>query len=258
MGCDVLQFFAGNPRGWQQKVYSAEEGEKFQAACREQKIIPFIHMLYLTSYGTTNTELRRKSIDGLGKMLVTADTLGCVGVITHLGSHNGEGFAGRVQALADGLVEAIEQSGEGKSFAILENSAGAGGNMGNSFEELADIYQRTGRHPRVKFCLDTAHLLGSGIEFRDKKSCDAMLARFDELIGLDNLAAMHLNDSRFDLGSRKDRHDNIGDGFVGAEGFAALINHPKLKNLPGIIEVPGLDNKGPDKPNIDRLKKIAG
>ncbi|HSX28881.1 MAG TPA: deoxyribonuclease IV [Candidatus Saccharimonadales bacterium] len=257
MGCEVVQFFAGSPRTWKQKVYTVEEGEQFFAACTANNITPFIHMLYLTSYGTTNKELRQKSIDGLGKMLITADTLGCVGVITHLGSHNGDGAESRVQAMADGLVEAITQSGEGKSFAILENSAGAGGNMGNSLEELADIYERTGRHPRIKFCLDTAHLIGSGIEFRTPEALEALLTKFDTLIGLQNLVAFHLNDSKADLGSRKDRHENIGLGFVGDAGFKPLLTHPKLKDIAGIAEVPGLDNKGPDKPNLDRLKKIA-
>jgi len=257
IGCDCVQFFAGNPRGWQQKVYSSEEGETFKTACKDERIIPFIHMLYLTSYGTTDEALRNKSIDGLGKMLITADTLGCVGVVTHLGSHKGAGFETRVQALADGLLEAIKISGDASSYAILENSAGAGGNMGNSFEELREIYEHTGRHPRIKFCLDTAHMFTSGYDFRTKAGCDKMLADFDRLIGLEQLVVMHLNDSKADFDTHRDRHENIGDGYIGRDGFKAILTNPKLKEMPGILEVPGLDGHGPDKANLDRLKAIA-
>lgn len=256
MGCDVVQFFAGSPRTWRQKNYSPEEGEEFFAACTANNITPFIHMLYLTSYGTPDEVLRRKSIDGYGAMLKTADTLGCVGVVTHLGSHKGEGFDACVQRLADGIVESLELAGDGTSFAILENSAGAGSVMGNSIEELARIYELTGKHPRIKFCLDTAHLLAAGIDFRTPATCEALLNKFDQLIGLENLVVFHLNDSKIDFGGRRDRHENIGDGFVGTEGFSALIHHPKLLETPGILEVPGLDGKGPDKANVDRLKNI--
>ncbi|HEV2413076.1 MAG TPA: deoxyribonuclease IV [Candidatus Saccharimonadales bacterium] len=257
IGCDAVQFFAGNPRGWQQKVYTKEEGERFQAACKEQNMIPFIHMLYLTSYGTTDEALRRKSIDGLGNMLTTGTTLGCIGVVTHLGSHKGDGFDSRVQALADGLLEAVEIDKGGSCYAVLENSAGAGGNMGNSFEELAEIFKRTGRHPRIKFCLDTAHMFTSGIDFRTKAGCDKMLDDFDRLIGLEHLVVMHINDSKADFDTHRDRHENIGDGYIGRDGFKAILTHPKLKTIPGILEVPGLEGKGPDKANLDRLRAIV-
>lgn len=258
MGARVVQIFAGNPRGWRQTVYSKEQGERFRAACREHGIDTlFIHMLYLTSYGTTDDALRQRSIDTLGEMLKTADLLGARGVITHLGSHKGDGFAARVQSVADGILEAIKKSDGAKALTVLENSAGAGGTMGNSLEELAEIHRRAGQHPNIKFCIDTAHLLTSGIEFRTPEACTAMLDRIDATIGLKNVVAMHLNDSKADLNSHRDRHENIGDGFIGNDGFRALLNQPRLQSMPGILEVPGLDNKGPDKGNLDRLMALT-
>lgn len=256
MGAKVVQIFAGNPRSFQVKEFSKEEGERFKKACQEYGMDCYIHMSYLTSYGSPDESLRRRSIDSYSLMLKNAETLGCVGVVTHLGSHKGAGFSTRVDELADGLVEAISDSGS-STLAIIENSAGQGGVMGNSLGELAEIYEKTNRHNRIKFCLDTAHLLGAGIDFRTSDSLEELLETFDQLIGLNNLVLFHLNDSKADLGERKDRHENIGDGFVGTEGFKPLLNHPRLKNMPGILEVPGLDNKGPDKANIDRLIKLT-
>lgn len=255
MGADAVQIFACNPRGFQVKTYEDHEGERFKAACEEFTVIPYIHMSYITSYGTTDETLRNRSIGSFASMLKVADTLGCAGVVTHLGSHKGAGFEARVQSLADGLVEAIQKKGA-QTQVLLENSAGQGGTMGNSLEELAEIYEKTGRHPQIKFCLDTAHLLGAGIEFRTQETLDAMLQKFDSLIGLDNLALLHVNDSKVDLGERKDRHENIGDGYVGLDGFRSIVNHPLLSEVPGILEVPGLDGKGPDAENLNRLKQL--
>ena len=258
MGARIVQIFAGNPRGWKQTVYSKEQGERFQATCREHHIeAVFIHMLYLASYGTTDEPLRQRSIDTYGQMLKTADLLGARGVVTHLGSHKGAGFESRVQSVADGILGAVEKSEGAKAYAILENSAGAGGNIGNSLEELGEIHRRTAHHSTVKFCIDTAHLLTSGIDFRTPETCKAMLERVDATIGLKNVVVMHLNDSKADLASRRDRHENIGDGFIGKDGFRVLLNQPKLAQMPGILEVPGLDNKGPDKANLDRLYALT-
>jgi deoxyribonuclease-4 len=256
MGADIVQIFAGNPRGWKQTSYTDEEAAEWRSLIKEYNLKPYIHMLYLTSYGSPDDTLRQKSIDAYAQMLQTADQLGIIGVVTHLGSHKGEGFVSRVQSLADGLVEAIETA-NASAYAILENSAGQGGVMGNSLEELAEIYNRAGKPDQMRFCLDTAHLMGAGIEFRDQASCDKLLDTFDQLIGLDKLEVLHINDSKVDLGEKKDRHENIGDGFVGNDGFKALLNHPRLRTTPSVLEVPGLDGRGPDKANLDRLQALT-
>ena len=253
-GGDVVQFFAGSPRTWQAKTYSPQEGTDFQAATKAAELdASFIHMSYLVSYGSSNPDLRQKSITAYRQALKNGDQLGVVGVVTHLGSHKGEGFSTRVKSLGEGLLEAMEGS---QCYAILENSAGAGDNMGNSLEELRDIIKATDNHPRVKVCIDTCHALTAGYELRTKAGLDKFLGDFDKLIGLDRLVVMHLNDSKFDISAHRDRHENIGDGFIGNDGFRVILNHPKLKDLPGVLEVPGLDGKGPDKANVDRLRKL--
>lgn len=256
MGAECIQIFASNPRGWRQSTYTKEQADNFRAACAKSGIGPnLIHMIYLVSYGTADDAIREKSIIALHQMMQNADLLGIMGVVTHLGSHKGLGLDQALERLCSGITTALEGSSE--SFLLLENSAGAGGNIGNSFEELAKIIEGTGNHPRIKVCLDTAHLLGSGYDIRTEDGVNKVLSEFDEKVGLSRLAALHLNDSKADLGSRVDRHENIGDGFIGLDGFSAIVNHPSLKDIPGYLEVPGLDGKGPDAENIARLLKLA-
>ena len=257
MGAEVMQIFASNPRGWRPTHYTADQAAKFRSACADSKINPvFIHMIYLASYGTPDDDLRGKSIQALDQTMQNADLLGVKGVITHLGSHKGLGLDQALKRLADALHEALAQSRD--SWLVLENSAGAGGNIGNSLEELAQILDAMQGHPRLKVCVDTAHALTSGYEIRTPDGLDKFLADFDRLIGLDRLVAMHLNDPKADIGSHVDRHENIGHGYIGEAGFRVILNHPKLADMPGILEVPGMDGKsGPDQPNLDRLKELT-
>lgn len=256
MGADCIQIFASNPRGWRPTFYTEEQAASFKAGCIEAGISPvLIHMIYLVSYGAPSDDLRDKSIAALTQTLSNADQLGVLGVVTHLGSHKGLGLEQALKRLCSGISQALRGSQD--SLVLLENSAGAGGNIGNSLEELAAIIEGMDFHPRVKICLDTAHLLGSGYDIRSRKGLDDFLKKFDTLIGLDRLAAFHLNDSKADLGSHIDRHENIGDGFIGLDGFKLLVNHPKLADIPGFMEVPGLDGKGPDAANLERLRALV-
>jgi deoxyribonuclease-4 len=256
MGADTIQIFASNPRGWRQTIYDAKKAQAFQDACKQAEINPvFIHMIYLVSYGTPDDELRGKSVTALHQMLQTAESLGVKGVVTHMGSHKGAGFAQSLPRTVKSLTAALEDSSE--SYLILENSAGAGGNIGNSLDELAAIIDGLDKHPRLKICLDTCHLLASGYEIRTPDGLEKTLDEFDQKIGLDRLVVMHLNDSKGDLGSNLDRHENIGDGFIGNVGFKVILNHPALKDVSGVLEVPGLDDKGPDAANLERLRKLT-
>lgn len=254
MGAEVLQIFAGSPRTWRQANYSEEKTTGFRDAAKEQGIETFIHMLYLVAYGSANEELREKSITAMTDMLATADKLGVTGVVTHMGSSSGQDEDVALKRVAEALNQTFAKSSD--SYLILENCAGSGNVIGDTFEELAKIYTYMGKPKRVKFCLDTCHLLASGYEIRDEKSWNKVLNDFDKLLGLENLVCMHLNDSKFQINEKKDRHENIGDGFIGKEGFRAIVNHPALKDIPGMMEVPGLDGDGPDKANLDRLKAL--
>lgn len=257
MGAETIQIFASNPRGWKPTVYSAEQGRALQAAAKDAAIDPvWLHMIYLVSYGTENEEQRQKSIEAMSAMLATADTLGAKGVVTHMGSHKGAGLDQALERITDSYTRILDV--DGNSLLILENSAGAGGNIGNSVEELARMFDAMKGHKRLAVCIDTAHAFTSGYDLRTADGLDAFLTQFDRLIGLDRLVVMHLNDSKADLGTHVDRHENIGDGFIGSEAFGRIIIHPKLAGVSGILEVPGLTGDGPDAANLDRLRAAAG
>ncbi len=256
MGAETMQIFASNPRGWRPTVYSPADGEAFIAACLKASIDPvWIHMIYLVSYGTADDEQREKSVTAMRQMLATADLLGVRGVVTHMGSHKGLGFEQALGRITDSFTRSLEDSE--RSLLIMENSAGGGGNIGNSLEELAQMFEAMKRHPRLAVCIDTAHALTSGNEIRTPAGLEAFLDRFDELIGLDRLVVMHLNDSKADINTNVDRHENIGDGFIGSAGFTNIINNQRLAQVSGILEVPGVDNTGPDQANLDRLKALT-
>ncbi len=254
-GGEAVQIFAGSPRMWRKTEYTQEQGQQFQANMKEFGINrAFIHVMYLTSYATDDKEHRDKSIDAYINALRNCDVLGAQGAVTHLGSHKGEGFEKSLPHVADSLMQVLNSDTEAE--VILENSAGSGGNVGNSFEELAAIIEACERHPRLKVCLDTAHVFTSGYDIRKLEAWNETMDEFDKTIGLDRLTVMHLNDSKADIGSHVDRHENIGDGYIGYAAFEAIVNDSRLENIAGILEVPGIDGNGPDKANIDRLKKL--
>ncbi len=254
IGADALQIFAGSPRTFKQPIYNAELTAGFKQACQELAMPSFIHMLYLTSYGSPDDKLRASSIGAAKQTMKNADLLGVKGVVTHLGSHKGLGTATVIDRLRDALLEVV---GKTSTKLLLENSAGAGGNVGNSIDELALIYEAVGRNPKIGFCLDTAHLFASGYDVRTKDGWKAVLDEFDKKIGLEHLGVIHLNDSKVELDSKRDRHENIGQGFIGEDGFKVILNESRLQHMVGLLEVPGMDGKGPDKINLDKLRELT-
>jgi deoxyribonuclease-4 len=253
MGAETIQVFASNPRGWRPTTYTADQGEAFRKALTEAGMDEvWMHMIYLVSYGTPDDELRAKSVTAMRAALANADLLGVRGVVTHMGSHKGLGFHQAVDRTADSIRQALD--GSENSLFILENSAGQGGSMGNSLEELAAILEGMKGHKRLAVCLDTCHTLNAGYEIRTAEGLDTFLADFERLIGLDRLVVLHLNDSKADIGSHLDRHENIGHGTIGDEGFRRILNHPKLAGMAGVLEVPGMDGKsGPDEANMRHI-----
>lgn len=255
MGAEVLQFFAGSPRTFKQPVYADDVAQQFREAAAELNMPTYIHMMYLTAYGTPDDGLRAKSVEAARQTMENAEKLGVKGVVTHMGSHKGLG----VEAVMDKLVESLKAVLEPvkDSKLLLEISAGSGGNVGNSIEELQAIYEAMGKDERLGFCLDTCHMFAGGYEVNTEAGWEATLAKFDDLIGLDKMPVFHLNDSKTELASKRDRHENIGQGFIGEDGFRAILNNPRVKDKAGILEVPGLDGKGPDKPNLDKLRELT-
>ena len=172
----------------------------------------------------------------------------------HLGSHLGSGFDAGLERAAPVLERVLELAGDG-TWLLLENTAGAGGTMGRTIEELALVIDRCGAHPWLGVCLDSAHLYGSGIDVGDVATMDALLDELDETIGLDRLLALHVNDSAVELGSNRDRHANVGEGLIG-DRLAAFLGRPRLQDLPAVLETAGHEGKGPDALCMQQLERL--
>ena len=183
-----------------------------------------------------------------------AAQIGAEGVIFHCGSHKGVGFDAVLEQAATALKEVLANTPDGVSL-ILENSAGMGSHIGASFGEVGRLMAATGSE-RVKVCLDTEHCFAAGYDIANPDAIDEAIREFDVEIGLSNLVAVHANDAKVKLGSGVDRHENIGEGFIGIDGFKTIMAHSAFRDVPFLLEVPGQDKKGPDKENLDRLKAI--
>ena len=152
------------------------------------------------------------------------------------------------------LAEALERCSD-TTWLCMENTAGAGGTIGRSLEELTALFEALDRHPRLGLCLDSCHLFASGYDVTDRAELDRVLTQLDGAIGLDRLRCLHVNDSKTPLGSNRDRHDNIGDGLMG-ERLGVFVGHPKLQKLPALLEVPGTDGHGPDADQMTKLREL--
>jgi len=255
MGAETIQVFSGAPQAWRRKNYKKEEVEAFKARLKETGIGPvFIHGLYLMNFGTDNPDLLKKSQEALVAEMNSASLIGARGVIFHLGSHKGAGYEARVGQVIDQCRQVLESTPD-DAWLILENAAGQGGAIGSKFAELGRIAKEVGSD-RVKVCLDTQHTFAAGYDVKTRKGLDATMAEFDKDIGLDRLAAVHANDSKIELGGGRDRHENIGEGFIGRDGFENLLSHSTFADVPFLLEVPGFDDSGPDKANVDILKEL--
>jgi len=213
----------------------------------------FLHGSYLVNVGGS-PEIVEKSIDCLTSNLLAASKLGAKGVIFHGGSHKGKGFDAVLEQAASTLNIVLDQCPD-DVWLIIENSAGMGAHIGASFVELGRMV-RAIDDERVKICLDTEHCFAAGYNIADSEGVKAAMEEFDQEIGLDKLVAVHANDAKVEHGSGVDRHENIGDGYIGLDGFEVIMSHPAFRNVPFLLEVPGPDKKGPDKDNVDRLKAV--
>jgi deoxyribonuclease-4 len=186
-----------------------------------------------------------------------SDRIGAKGLIFHPGSALSDSYEvaiGRVVAALSAVLEGYE----GSTRILLEVCAGQGQTIGDRFEELADIIHALDDDPRLGVCWDTCHLFNAGFDISTAEGLNETVDSFERIVGFDRLDAIHANDSKTALGARVDRHENIGLGHIGEEAFARMINHPKLRDLPWILEVPGMEKKGPDEANIQILKRLAG
>ncbi|MBI1387964.1 MAG: deoxyribonuclease IV [bacterium] len=256
IGAECMQIFGASSRQWSVKQPSGEEIAEYKAALREAGLGPvFLHAAYLVNLASPSAEQRGKSIQSLVEHLKIASAIGAEGLIFHPGSSRGDPVDEAVKRIASGAGETLEKV-KGKSKLILENDVG-GGNLVGGLDEIGRVIKRV-KSKRLGVCIDTAHGLESGlIERFDEASVKRLFDEFDEKIGIERLRVLHVNDSKTPAGSRRDRHENIGEGYIGRDGFRALASEPRVRELPWIMEVPGFDGKGPDKRNVDLLRSIA-
>jgi deoxyribonuclease-4 len=254
-GCRAIQIFNQSPRMWKSREYKADEVEAFHAAMADSPIEALvIHAVYLLNCASEDPELREKSLRALTVALNAGAQLGAVGVVLHPGSalKDGGPVDEALKRAGSVIKEALAESE--KCQLLLEDTAGAGGTLGRSFEELATLLELAGGQKRLGICLDSCHLWASGYDVTDPGAVDALVAEVDETIGLDRLRALHVNDSLTALGSNRDRHANILEGEIG-EGLGAFLTHPAFQELGAYMEVPG-QGDGPDLDEMTKLREL--
>jgi deoxyribonuclease-4 len=257
IGCEAVQIFASSPQMWRPPSTKPAEAAAFQAACAEAGLGPIaVHAIYLVNPASENPELRAKTGTSLLATLRASEALGASRVVTHLGSAKGAARADALERACVVFAEVLEQY-DGTVKLLFETSAGAGDTLGGTFEELGAMIRTLGAPASLGACIDTAHIFTAGYDLRTDADLERTLAAFDHHIGLGLLGAVHLNDSKAPFGSNRDRHENLGDGEIGAEALTRFVNHPALGETPLYLEVPGFSKDGPDRPNMERLYGFA-
>jgi deoxyribonuclease-4 len=255
LGCTTFQIFTRNPRGWTYtKLKKAEVDEfrrKFEAAGFR---VAMAHMPYLPNIASPKKDIYEKSVRSLVAELERCGALGLELLVVHVGSHLGAGLEKGVEQVANAVNRAVEAV-DNQVKVLLENMAGQRNSCGSRFEDIAEILSRVKNSDRVGVCLDTCHLLAAGYDIRSEEAVDATISRFDKVVGLNRLWAVHLNDSKGALGSGLDRHEHIGMGNIGENGFKAFINHPAIRDKPMVIETPE-DERGNYATDLAKLRKL--
>lgn len=255
LGCETMQIFANQPQRWNVIEIPEQELRQFKKKNEKVQIRPvFIHSIYLINLASHNTYFCNQSIAQLTDCLVKAKRINGFGAVTHLGAAVKLSRKEALDKVAAGIDQVLDQAPSGNF--IIENSAGAGNIIGDEFEEIGAIIKKCKNKNRVKVAFDTAHAYGAGYDVATDAGLEKTLSDFDELIGLDRLVLIHGNDTSVELGSNRDRHANIGEGNIGIEGFKRIINHPKLRHLPFILETPGFKDPNVDKSNLDIVKGL--
>ena len=258
MGCETMQIFGSAPQSWAYKPVPEPEARAFRTRAEECGIGPvFLHAIYLINLGAPVAANLERGIQSLVSYMRLAADIGARGVVFHPGSHRGVGYEGILQQTVSSVENVLAEAPDGP-WLTLENAAGMGQHIGARFEELGRIISGVAKpyRSRLKVCMDTQHSFAAGYDITCADGLEAVLAEFDEHIGLENLVAVHANDSKCPLGGGVDRHENIGQGHIGIHGFETIMSAPVFQNLPFFLEVPGLEGGGPDRHNLELLKQI--
>ncbi|MEO8256804.1 MAG: deoxyribonuclease IV [Acidobacteriota bacterium] len=263
--CDAFQIFTKNGNQWRGRIVPPEEIREFRTRVEAAQIGPVVsHASYLINLATTSPALRRQSIEAMGDEMDRAEALGLLGVVLHPGCYTQGNEADAPGLIAAALSELLSDRAGGRTMVLLEQTAGQGTSVGARFEHLAAILAEANGHARLGVCLDTCHLLAAGYDLRSAAGYADTFEQFARLVGFGRLKLFHLNDSKKPLGSRVDRHEHIGQGFLGLAPFRRLVNDPRFRGLPMLLETPKTDGRGPrivsvdplDAQNLDTLRRL--
>ncbi|MBA3377986.1 MAG: deoxyribonuclease IV [Chloroflexia bacterium] len=254
---DSLQLFSKNERQWIAKPLDPDVVDRFHAEVERTGITKLVvHDSYLINLASPKSDILEKSLPAFTDELQRCDALGVPHLVTHPGAHTGSGVEAGIARFAQSLNEIFDAMPNNPTLTLLETTAGQGTTLGRSFEEIAAIIDLVEHKARVGVCLDTCHIFAAGYDYRTPELYAATMAQFDAAIGLERLKVIHLNDSKNPLGSNKDRHDHIGAGEIGLEGFRQFVNDPRLAGLPGILETEKDDAGENDRRNLATLRSL--
>jgi deoxyribonuclease IV len=256
IGCSAVQIFLKNNMQWRAKPIAPEEAQRFHARRGETGIAPvFAHSSYLINLAATNPQVRRPSIIALADELRRAALLDVPFIVMHPGAHMGAGEEAGLRQVALGLDEAFAESGNGTVRIALETTAGQGTNLGWRFAHLARIFELVGNSERLGVCIDTCHLFAAGYDIRTEEGYQATMDELERAVPARHVVAFHLNDSKTPLGSRVDRHEHVGRGQIGLTGFRRVLQDPRWRDLPMVLETP----KGEDlREDVENLRVLRG
>jgi len=255
MGGESVQVFTQSPRTWRPTNHDPANFERFKERRAEAGIKGVVcHALYLINLASAKKDFYEKSVAALQNTVDVACGIEAEGVIFHVGSHQGAGFEAGLKRVIPALRKCLERCTD-TTWLLIENTAGTGDTIGRSIDELAALVDRLDRDPHLGICLDSCHLYATGYDVTDREQLDRVVEQVDEKIGLERLKALHVNDSKEPLGSNRDRHDNVGEGLMG-DKLGVFLSHPTLQGLPAVLEVPGTDGHGPDRKQVQRLKRL--
>jgi len=256
----ALQVFVKSSNQWAARPFADGEAAAFRRAAEEAGLARHViaHASYLVNLASPDDALWERSVAALGEELSRCGALGIVSLVVHPGAHMGAGEEAGLRRVTAALDRVLALgNGEGPSV-LLEITAGQGSCLGATFEQLAWVLERARRGERLGVCFDTCHALAAGYEFRDARSYRETMGRLDETVGLERVQALHLNDSKNGIGSRKDRHAHIGEGEVGLEAFRLLLNDPRFRGVPMVLETPKGDDLEEDRVNLRVLRGLVG
>jgi deoxyribonuclease-4 len=255
LGCDAIQIFSKNQRRWKSDPLSDDAAMEFRRSvddCKIKKVV--VHDSYLINLAHPDPDASEKSMDAFSDEMKRADMLGVAYLVFHPGTHLKTTEAEGVRRIAESLNVVQRNLPESHVMLLLETTAGQGNHLGYRFEQLAEIISLTEQKEKVGVCYDTAHSFAAGYDLRTEKTYEETFTEFDGIVGLNKLKVFHLNDSKGDVGSRIDRHDNIGKGFLGMEPFRFLVNDSRFQKHPMILETPGGDKHY--KENLNLLRSL--